>query len=88
MLSVIIRVFAESKGDFISNEIEKIKTVLINAIKSNEIRNDINPDLIAANYFSINLGLAGNLVRNHSIDDSIQLLKEQTQEFYNLLKKQ
>ena len=80
--------FAESKGDFISNEIEKIKTVLINAIKSNEIRNDINPDLIAANYFSINLGLAGNLVRNHSIDDSIQLLKEQTQEFYNLLKKQ
>ena len=80
--------YAELKGDFISNEIEKTKKVLENAITSGEIRADINTSLIATNFFSINMGLAGNLVRNNSIDESITLLKEQNFEFYKLLKKQ
>jgi len=80
--------YAESKGNFFSNEIEKTRVVLVRAIETGEIRNDINPDLIAMNYFSIIMGLAGNLVRNNSIDDSINLLKEQLLEFYKLLKKQ
>ncbi len=79
--------YAELKSDFISNEIEKTKRVLENAIKSGEIREDINTSLIATNFFSINMGLAGNLVRNNSIDESISLLKEQNLEFYKLLKK-
>lgn len=79
--------YAELKGDFITNEIEKTKRVLENAIKSGEIRADINTSLIATNFFSINMGLAGNLVRNNSIDESISLLKEQNLEFYKLLKK-
>jgi len=78
--------YAESKGAFISHEIEKTRKVLENAIKSGEIRADINPSLIATNFFSINMGLAGNLVRNNSIDDAICLLKEQNSEFYKLLK--
>ncbi len=80
--------YAELKGAFINNEIEKTRKVLENAIKSGEIRADINPSLIATNFFSINMGLAGNLVRNNSIDDAIILLKEQTLEFYKLLQKQ
>lgn len=80
--------YAELKGDFINNEIEKTKKVIENAIKSGEIRDDINTSLIATNFFSINMGLAGNLVRNNSIDDAINLLKEQNFEFYKLLKKQ
>jgi hypothetical protein len=80
--------YAELKGDFINNEIEKTKKVLENAITSGEIRSDINTSLIATNFFSINMGLAGNLVRNNSIDESINLLKEQNLEFYKLLKKQ
>jgi len=79
--------YAESKGEFINNEIEKTKRVLENAIKSGEIREDINPSLVATNFFSINMGLAGNLVRNNSIDDAISLLKEQNFEFYKLIKK-
>ena len=79
--------YAESKGEFINNEIEKTKRVLENAIKSGEIREDINPSLIATNFFSINMGLAGNLVRNNSLEDAISLLKEQNFEFYKLLKK-
>ncbi|MGE5427520.1 MAG: hypothetical protein ACM3O8_06460, partial [Methylococcaceae bacterium] len=66
---------------------EKTKKVLENAIKSGEIRGDINTSLIAMNFFSINMGLAGNLVINNSIDESISLLKEQNFEFYKLLKK-
>lgn len=79
--------YAELKGKFITREIEKTKKVLENAIKSGEIRGDINTSLIAMNFFSINMGLAGNLVINNSIDESISLLKEQNFEFYKLLKK-
>ncbi len=80
--------YAVAKADFITNEIEKTRKVLENAIKSGEIRNDINTTMIAANFFSIHMGLAGNLVRNNSIDEAISLLKEQTYEFFKLLKKQ
>ena len=80
--------YAELKGIFIDSEIEKTRNVLENAVKSGEIRSDINVALIATNFFSINMGLAGNLVRNNSIDDAINLLKEQNYEFYKLLKKQ
>ena len=80
--------YAEKKGVFFSHEIEKTKIVLENAIESGEIRSDLNPILIATNLFSINMGLAGNLVRNNSVDDAINLLKEQNLEFYKLLKKQ
>jgi TetR/AcrR family transcriptional regulator, transcriptional repressor for nem operon len=80
--------YAESKGVFISNEIEKTKMILENAIASGEVRSDLNASVIATNFFSINMGLAGNLVRNNSIDDAISLLKEQISEFYKLLKKQ
>ena len=79
--------YADSKGVFINNEIEKTRIVLENAIKSGEIRDDINPSLIATNIFSIHMGLAGNLAINSSIDDAISLLKEQILEFYKLLKK-
>ena len=79
--------YAELKGAFIEHEIEKTKIILENAIKSGEIRDDINTTLVATNFFSISMGLAGDLVRNNSIDDAISLLKEQTSEFYKLLKR-
>ena len=79
--------YAEMKADFITNEILKNKKVLEKAIKSGEIRNDINTTMIATNFFSIHMGLASNLVRKNSIDEAIILLKEQTLEFYKLLKK-
>ena len=73
-------------GEFISKEIEKITIVIKNAIKSGEIRKDINVSIIASNFFSINMGLAGNIVRNSSIEETISILKEQNLEFYKLLK--
>lgn len=79
--------YAQSLGNFINDEIEKIKLVLKNAIKSGEIRDDIDPSLVANNFFAINMGLVGNMVRNISVDEAIELLKKQTAEFYQLLKK-
>ena len=79
--------FAENQGNFINGEIEKTVQVLKNAISRGEIRNDIDPSLVANNFFTINMGLAGNVMRNISIDGAIELLKKQTSEFYKLMKK-
>jgi len=74
-------------SEFISEEIHKISIVIQNAIKSGEIRADINVSIIASNFFSINMGLAGNILRNYSIEETINILKEQNLEFYKLLRK-
>jgi AcrR family transcriptional regulator len=79
--------YAVNQGNFINGEIEKTILVLKNAIQRGEIRDDIDPSLVANNFFAINMGLAGNLVRNISVDDAVKLLKKQTFEFYKLLKK-
>jgi TetR/AcrR family transcriptional regulator, transcriptional repressor for nem operon len=79
---------AEQTSNFFDKEIEKTRIVVENAIASGEIRNDINPSIVAINFFSLDFGLAGNLVRRHSIDEAINLLKELSFEFYKLLKKQ
>jgi len=80
--------YAKDKASYINAEIEKTKIVLENAIKSGEIRNDIDPSLMATHYFSMNMGLAGNLLTSNSVDDSVGLMKKQSFEFYKLLKKQ
>ncbi len=79
--------YAQEKGEFINGEIEKTQKVLEFAVKRGEIREDINPLIVAMNLFSIDMGIAGNLVRNNSIEEAILLLKDQIAEFYKLLKK-
>ena len=78
--------FAATKEKFFNSEINKIKQVLDNCIKRNEIRNDINTLSIATTYFSITIGLAGNMLQNFSIDESINSLREQQNEIVKLLK--
>lgn len=79
-------VYAQHTGLLFENEIEKTRIVVEKAIASGEIRNDINPSVVANNFFSLNFGLAGNLVRSQSIDEAINLLKEQSFGLYKLLK--
>ena len=73
------------EGVFIA-QIEKIKTVLYDAVEKHEIRNDLDIDTTAINYFSINLGLAANLFTNKSPSLAIDILKRQLYEFYKILK--
>jgi TetR/AcrR family transcriptional regulator, transcriptional repressor for nem operon len=78
--------FAADKENFFNSEINKTKQVLDNAIKRGEIRNDINTSAMAKTYFSTAVGLAGNMLQNYSIEESMLSLKEQLDELLKVLK--
>jgi AcrR family transcriptional regulator len=78
--------FAAEKENLFNSEISKTKQVLDNAIKRGEIRSDINTSAIAMTYFSTAIGLAGNMLQNYSIEESINSLKVQLDELLKLLK--
>jgi len=92
LLSLIIdskRHYPESvtkKLDLFNTETENIKKVLKNAIKSKEIRSDIDISLTAYNYFSLIYGIANNLIQNIYPESALQILRAQLFEFYKLLK--
>ncbi len=79
--------FAMKKNDLINSEINKTKKVLDQAIVKGEIRNDINTSAMAEMFFTLNTGLAKNLIHgNMSQELAIEKLREQLSEFYKLLK--
>lgn len=78
--------FAEDKTIFFEEEVKKIEIVLENSIKRGEIRSDIDSSLMAATYFSITVGLATNLIQNGSVDKTVNQLRNQLDQLYNLLK--
>lgn len=78
--------FAEEKGKLFAAEPEKIKKVLENAIKSGEIRSDVNTSIMAMNIFSLTIGIAGNLIQNVTPTKAVELLQIQLDEIYKLLK--
>jgi TetR/AcrR family transcriptional regulator, transcriptional repressor for nem operon len=78
--------FADEKIELFENEIIKNKAILDHAIKNGEIRSDINTSIIAQHYFSTTLGLAGEIMRNRSIGQAVNSLKDQLNEIYKLMK--
>lgn len=78
--------FIRKKDVFFNSEIVKIETILENAVKSGEIRSDINVHVMAVNFFSIILGVATNILHNNSTEKSLVLLDKQLKELYKLLK--
>ena len=80
--------FADQKIQFIQNETDKIKTILVKSIERGEIRSDIDTTLIAQSYFSNMLGLAAPIIKNQSIDEAIETLRAQLNQMYLLLKKE
>ena len=78
--------FAEEKMKILENEVKLIKKVLENAIARGEIRPDINTAVIANQYFSTLLGMAGDILRNSSLKLTIKSLRDQFSELYKLLK--
>jgi TetR/AcrR family transcriptional regulator, transcriptional repressor for nem operon len=77
--------FARDKEKLIKREIEIIKTVMDNAIKTGEIRKEVNTDLMAIIFFSLNLGMASNLLQN-TPELALNSLKDQLYELYKILK--
>lgn len=78
--------FENSISKFLQTEIEKTKKVYKIAIQNGEIRSDIDISTIVAIHFSNSIGLAGNILRNFSIDKAITMLRNQLNEMYKLLK--
>jgi AcrR family transcriptional regulator len=79
--------FAVKKSSIIDNDVEKAKVIISNAIKRGEIRDDIDISVVATQYLSLSIGLAGDFMRNNSVESSMKSLRDQLTQLYNLLKK-
>ena len=78
--------FAQKRSKIIDDDINKIKVIIGNAIKRGEIRADIDISHVAMLYFSLTIGLAGDFMRNNSVESAIKSLKDQLTQLYYLLK--
>ena len=78
--------YANEKENLIRNEFEQIEAIIERAIANNEIRKDIDAKSMALNFFSLNMGIAGNLLINNSPEQAIEALRNQLYELYNLMK--
>jgi len=79
--------FADDNVHLFGKEIEKIKFVLDNAVRSGEIRKDIDTSVMALNFFSISLGIASNFFHKNSPSSAIDIFRLQIYEFYKVLKR-
>jgi AcrR family transcriptional regulator len=92
-LSLIIDAFRHYPGyeeenlQWFSKETARIKSVIDNAVKTGEIRSDVNTQYLAPTFFSISLGIATNLIQYPSPGPIVEAYKQQLDEFYNLLKR-
>ncbi|MEI6682213.1 MAG: TetR/AcrR family transcriptional regulator [Bacteroidota bacterium] len=79
--------FAESKTHIMDKAVKDVEIIIENAIRRGEVRRDINVKVVALQYFSLSVGLAGDLIRNNSVESAIGSLKGQLNQLYYLLKK-
>jgi AcrR family transcriptional regulator len=79
--------FATKKQDLIYSEIRKTKKVLDSAVKNGEIKTDLNTQALADIIFTLNLGVARNLINNITDSETaLKIMRNQFQELYNLIK--
>jgi TetR/AcrR family transcriptional regulator, transcriptional repressor for nem operon len=79
--------FTEINNRRITGDIEKVEIIIRNAIRKGEIRKDIDVPVVASQYFSLAIGLAGDIMRNSSVESAIKSLKDQLNQLYYLLQK-
>ena len=79
--------FTENKAHVIDDAVKSAEIILRNAIKRGEVRSDINIKVVALQYFSLSIGMAGDLVRTLSVESAIKSMKDQLNQLYYLLKK-
>ena len=78
--------YARMKTELIKNETAVATRIIERAIGRGEIRSDINVSAVAAQYFSITIGLAGDIMMNSSVEQAMLSLEAQLNQLYNLLK--
>jgi AcrR family transcriptional regulator len=79
--------FAIEYEQFFEEVIGKLKIILTNAMKNGEVRNDIDPDLVALNIFSTTVGITANFFRQLTPEQAIETFQRQMFEYYKILKK-
>ena len=79
--------FSENKAMVIDKAVKDVEVILRNAIIRGEIRSDITVEVVALQYFSLSIGLAGDLIRTNSVGSAIKSLNSQLNQLYYLLKK-
>lgn len=79
--------FTENKAHVMEDAVKSAEIIIRNAIKRGEIRSDINIKVAAFQYFSLSIGLAGDLVRTNSVESAMKSMKDQLNQLYYLLKK-
>ena len=79
--------FESDKELLISKQIEEIKSIMYVAVDTGEIRDDLDIEITALNFFSISLGLASNLYTYKSASVAFEIYSRQLYDFYKLIKK-
>jgi hypothetical protein len=79
--------FESDKELLISKQIEEIKSIMYVAVDTGEIRDDLDIEITALNFFSISLGLASNLYTHKSASVAFEIYSRQLYEYYKLIKK-
>jgi len=79
--------FAEEYEVFFEDVIGKLKVILTNAISNDEIRGDVDIELVALNIFSTTVGITANFFRKLTPEEAIETFEKQMLEYYKILKK-
>ena len=79
--------FESDKELLISKQIEEIKSIMYVAVDTGEIRDDLDIEITALNFFSISLGLASNLYTHKSASVAFEIYSRQLYDFYKLKRK-
>ncbi|MCK9618721.1 MAG: TetR/AcrR family transcriptional regulator [Lentimicrobiaceae bacterium] len=78
--------FAEIGQKFYQYAISKWKSVLDEAKKNGEIRNDIDSEIMSMNFLNISTGIVGNMLMSGSIEFAFEMFKKQMEELYKVIK--
>lgn len=79
--------YVEIKNSFLSSVLDGWKKVITEAIRTGEIRGDIDIEILAFSFFNASSGIVANIVFSNSIDYAINMYERQLNEIYKLLKK-
>lgn len=91
--SLITDIFRHYQGFFdtisaiMEEDAAKLETILRNAIRRREIRDDINVQVVAKQFISLAISLTGYFIRISSVETAMKMMEDQFNQLYELLKK-
>jgi len=78
--------YAEIGHKHFQNEIGKWNKVLQEAIKSGEIRANVDTEIMSSNFMALGTGIVSNIMLNGSVDYAIEMYEKQITELYKAIR--